>query len=149
MKKVKDIMAKEVIGILPDILVKDAAKFLFEKEISGLPVIDKEGHLLGMFTEKDLVKNALPSYVKKVGSFVYGDAHSTIKKISNLVGMKVKDIMRKEVVTIDEDAPLVEAARLMFTERARRIPVIKNGKVIGIIARCDVIKELVKDAGVI
>ncbi len=144
--KVKDVMIKEVISVRPDMSVKDAIGELFRLEISGLPVIDESGRLLGMFTEKDIIRSLLPSYVEKVGSFMYENLPKALKKrVSELANMKVGDIMRKEVVTVNEELSIAEVARIMLTQRVRRIPVVKEGKVVGIIARGDIVKEFIKE----
>lgn len=142
--KVKDIMIKEVKSILPDTNAKEALDLIEKMKISGLPVIDKSGKLVGMFTEKEILSYVLPSYLDKVGDFVYEeDSKVTKKKFIGLSKIKVSQMMRKQVVTTTMDASLCEAAKIMLVEKARRVPVLnKNGKVIGIIARCDVLKAL-------
>ena len=140
--KVKDIMVKEIKSVSPDISVKEGMEALFKNEISGLPVIDKDGKLVGMFTEKNIISHLLPSYVAQVGRFVYEDDPKWIKKkLTELCNVKVGQLMRKNVVTTQEDASLSEAARIMLTERARRLPVLdKTGKMVGMVARVDVLK---------
>lgn len=144
--KIKDIMIKEVISLDPEMSVKEALDILLRREISGLPVVDKDRNLLGMFTEKDVLKNILPSYLEKVGKFVYQEDPKIIrKKLQDLLNSKVRDVMRKEVATVKEDAILSEVASLMLTQRARRILVVDmNNKLIGIISRGDVVKAFLK-----
>ncbi|MDD5005105.1 MAG: CBS domain-containing protein [Candidatus Omnitrophica bacterium] len=145
--RVKDVMAKKVKSILPDAKVNKAWDLLSENKISGLPVIDRDKKLLGMFTEKDIIKYILPGYLDKVGPFVYQDDPKAMKnKVKELLSeRKVCDVMRKEVVTIDPDVSLSEAAKIILTEKVRRIPVVdKEGKVVGIIAREDVVKAFIK-----
>lgn len=145
--KVKDIMVKNVTTLSPNMFVKDAAKRLSELEISGLPVVDENGKLVGMFTEKDILKAILPSYIEKVGKFVYEDDTKGIKKkLETLSNTKIKEIMRKEVVTITEDTSCSEAARIILTQKVRRIPVIdKENRVLGIVARCDILRVLMEE----
>src|SRR3989338_7442379 len=135
--KVKDIMVKEIKSISPDISAKEGMEILFENQISGLPVIDKDGKLVGMFTEKNILSQLLPSYVTQVGRFVYEDDPKWIgKKMGELCNIKVSRLMRKDVVTTNEETSMSEAARIMLTERARRLPVLdKEGKVAGVGAR--------------
>ena len=142
--KIRDVMIKNVRSISPDISAKEAMDVLIKDEISGLPVVDEGGRLVGMFTEKNILSHLLPSYIEKVGKFIYEEnPKATGKKVDELSGIKVSRLMRKDVVTTTEDAALCEAARIMLTQRARRLPVIdKSGKVIGIVARCDVLKAL-------
>ncbi|MBM3254463.1 MAG: CBS domain-containing protein [Candidatus Omnitrophica bacterium] len=142
--KVKEIMTKEIKSLPPEMRAKEALDILINMKISGLPVLDKEGRLVGMFTEKDILRAILPGYLEKVGKFVYVENPKSIKiKIAGLDKLKVEDIMRKEVVTVSEDTTLCEAARLVLTQAIRRIPVLnKEHKVAGIIAREDIIKGL-------
>ncbi|MFH1001650.1 MAG: CBS domain-containing protein [bacterium] len=145
--KVKDVMIKKVKSVLPDLLVSEAFDILSDNKISGLPVINKENKLVGMFTEKEILQNILPGYLKKVGNFVYQDNPKAIaNKVKELLqGKKVSEIMRGEIITVSSEVPLSEVARTMITERIRRIPVVdEQGKVIGIISREDVVKSFIK-----
>lgn len=145
--KVKEIMTKEVVSVSPYAYAKEALDLLFKMQISGLPVIDSQAKLVGMFTEKDIISYILPSYIEKVGRFIYDEnPKSTKKKFLGLSKMTVSQLMRKDVVTTSEDAPLCEVARIMLTQKARRLPVLdKSGKVVGIVARGDVLKALAKE----
>ena len=147
--KVKEIMSKDVVSIKPDDNAKDALNLLFKMQISGLPVINTQGKLVGMFTEKDILSQILPSYLEKIGRFVYEENPKSIKKkFQDLTNLPVSQLMRKDVITIDEEASLCEVARLMLTKRVRRIPVLNNEKkVVGIVAREDIVKAYAKEAG--
>ena len=146
--KIKEIMTRDFRSIDPKDNVFDVLVQLFKTKISGLPIIDKQGKLMGMFTEKDALSYVLPSYIQKVGKFIYEENPKSIKKkFSELINIKVTEIMRKEVITTTEETTLCEAARIMMTERARRLPVVDlEGKVVGIVARCDILKALAKEA---
>lgn len=146
--KVVEIMSKEVKSLSPDMSAKEAFDIISGMEISGLPVIDKDGKLVGMFTEKDVLSHILPSYIEKVGRFVYEqNPKSTKKKITELGNIKVSQIMRKEVLKVNEDTTLCEVGRIMLTDKARRIPVVnKDGVVVGIVARCDILKAMAKES---
>lgn len=147
--KVKEIMIKDVISTRPDDNAQDALRLLFKMQISGLPVIDEKGRLVGMFTEKDILAHILPSYIEKVGRFIYeGNPKSTKKKLSELSKIKVSQLMRRDVVTTTEDTALCEVARIMLTQRARRLPVLdKEKRVVGIVAREDIVRAYAKEAG--
>ncbi len=142
--KVKEIMTKDVISVFPDTSAQEALDLLKKMEISGLPVIDKDGKLVGMFTEKDILSYILPSYIEKVGRFIYEEnPKSTKRKAEELSKMKVAQLMRKDVITTTEDTTICEVARVILTQKARRVPVVdKSGKVVGIVARCDVLSAL-------
>ena len=147
--KTKEIMSKDVVSIKPDDNAKDALNLLFKMQISGLPVIDGKNKLVGMFTEKDILRNILPSYIERVGVFVYEENPKSIKKkFQDLVNLTVSQLMRKDVINVDEDTSLCEVARLMLTQKVRRIPVLnKEKKVVGIVAREDIVKAYTKEAG--
>jgi len=146
--KVKEIMQKDVVSVKPEDNVMDALRFLFKMRISGLPVINAQGKLVGMFTEKDVLSHILPSYIEKVGRFIYEENPKSIKKkFMELDKVKVSQLMRRDVITTNEDTSLCEVARIMLTQKARRLPVVdKSGKVVGIVAREDVVKAYAKEA---
>jgi len=146
--KVKEIMIVDVTSISPETSADEALGLLEKMQISGLPVVDGSGKLVGMFTEKDILSYILPSYIEKVGRFIYEEnPKSTKKKFMELSQIKASQLMRKDVVTTTEDTTLCEVARIMLTQKARRIPVIdKAGKVVGIVARCDILKAFAKEA---
>ena len=148
--KIKEIMKRDVTSIDPDTSALDALNRLFEMQISGLPVVDSQGKLVGMFTEKDVLAYILPSYIDKVGKFTYEEnPKSTKRKFTQLGAVKVSQLMRKQVVTTTEDTTLCEVAKIMLTHKARRLPVLdKIGKVSGIVAREDVLKAFAKEAEV-
>jgi len=147
--KVKEIMTKDVTSISPEMNAKEALNLLLKMQISGLPIIDEKNKLVGMFTEKDILRNILPSYIEKVGRFVYEDNPKVIrKKFQDLKDLSVSKLMRKDVVTVDEDTSLCEVARLMLTQKVRRIPVLnKEKKVVGIVAREDIVRAYIREAG--
>jgi CBS domain-containing protein len=142
--KVKEVMTKEIKSFSPDMSAKAALDMLIKMRMSGLPVIDESDKLVGIFTEKEILKSILPSYVHDVGKFEYLENPKGVKtKIANLEKARVKDIMRRDVITISEEATLSEAARIILTQKIRRMPVMnKEGKVIGIVATEDILKGL-------
>ena len=145
--KVKEIMTKDITSISPETNAKEALELLQKMQISGLPVIDGKNKLIGMFTEKEVLSAILPSYVEKVGRFIYQENPKAVKqKVSALKTLRVADVMRRDVVTVDEDTTLCEVARIMLTQKARRLPVLNKAKtVVGIIARGDLVRALVAE----
>lgn len=146
--KVREIMTSPVKSISPDTSAKEALELLGRLEISGLPVIGSNNKLLGMFTEKNILAYILPSYIEKVGKFVYEDNPKMVKKkLGELSGIKVSQLMRREVITTTEDTTLCEVAKIMLTQKVRRVPVLDEcAKVVGMVARCDILKAFAKEA---
>ncbi len=93
--RVKDIMKKEVTSISPETNAQEALELLEKLKISGLPVIDGQNKLVGMFTEKDILSYMLPSYIQDVGKFIYEENPKAIKKkFAQLNQIKVRQLMR-------------------------------------------------------
>lgn len=146
--QVKDFMSKKIKSVSPETNAKDALKILIGSGASGLPVLDTDGNLLGVFTEREVLEAILPVYLKNVGTFVYTkDSKSTLKKMAGIEKFTVKDLMRKDVPTLNEDASITEASRIMLTKSERRIIVVKDNKIVGVITRCDVVRGLAAEAG--
>jgi len=144
--KVKDVMSKDIKKISPEATVKETLQELFNMKRTGFLVIDEENKLVGVVTEKDILKNILPSYLKNVGRFIYEENPKGIKnKIVELFKLKVKDIMFKDVVSVNEDTTLCEVAHVMVAQNIRQMPVVdKQGKVVGVIGRHEVVKKLIE-----
>lgn len=147
--KIREIMKKDVISVRPQDNAREVLLRLFKMQISGLPVVDDSGKLVGMFTEKSVLSYMLPSYVEKVGKFIYEENPKVIKKkFVELGDMKVEQLMRREVVTTKEGVTLCEVAKDMLTRKARRVPVVDaSSKVVGIVCRGDILKALAGEAG--
>lgn len=145
--RVNDIMTRAVNSLLPDMNAKEALELLKKFRISGLPVIDKDKKLVGMFTEKEIITKILPGYLESVGKFIYEENPKAVKdKIIHFSNFKVSDVMRKDVVTITEDTALCEAAHVMLTQKIRRLPVLnKQTEIVGIVSRGDVLKALFEE----
>lgn len=146
--KIKEIMTKDVTTISADGDAFDALTLLQKMEISGLPVVDHNNKLVGMFTEKEVISYIMPSYVGNVGRFIYEEnPKATKRKIAQLKEMKVSGLMRKDVITTTEETTLCEVAKAMIVQKVRRIPVLdKSGKLVGIVARGDVLKGFAREA---
>ncbi|HXG52395.1 MAG TPA: CBS domain-containing protein [candidate division Zixibacteria bacterium] len=111
----KDIMTRDVITVSPTTTVKQLAMILIKNQISGAPVTDKTGKIVGVVSESDIVS----------------------KK-----GKSVREIMSRKVISVPADAPVEEIARLMTTHKIKRLPVMSNGQVLGIVSRADIVNAI-------
>ena len=145
--ELKELMTKNVITVLQSMNVRDAAEMLFNMGISGLPVVDDQKNLVGMITEKDIIRMALPKYVEKLGSLANTfDMAPFAKTLAKADKVLVKEIMRKDVITATVDTSVPEVARIMIVKRIRRIPILdQEGRLVGIIARHDIVREIFKE----
>jgi CBS domain-containing protein len=111
----KDIMTREIITVSPRTKVKDLAMILIKNQISGAPVADKTGKILGIVSEADIVAKR---------------------------GKDANAIMSRKVVSVRQDTALDEIAQLMMTHAIKRVPVTDGGKIIGIVSRADVVSAI-------
>ena len=142
----KDIMTKEVITVRPDTTLDEVARILTEKNISGLPVVDENLQLIGIITEGDLLmkdsKVKFPSYINILGGIIYLDSYTQyFEELKKTVAQKVEELMTEDVIKIKEDANNEEMATLMVDHNINRLPVVRDGKVVGIVSRADIIKS--------
>lgn len=141
----KDIMTRAVISVKPDASVRDAASLLLDKRVSALPVIDDAGKLLGIISEGDLMHRQESGTTRRrswwlmLVSSPQERAMDYIREHSR----KVADVMSRKVVTIEEDTPLEEIADLIEKNRIKRVPVMRDGRVVGIVSRADLLRGLI------
>ena len=144
--QVSNIMTRRVISVVPDELIDAAIDLMLEHHISGLPVIDDNGQLVGIVTESDFLRRPEIDTEHKTGSR-WRDTFVNFSKVThNYVhthGVKVKDVMTTNPVAVVEDTPLDEVVRLMETRNIKRLPVVHGGKVIGIVSRANLMRALV------
>ena len=146
---VKDIMVKDVITINEEATIKEIADLLVEKNISGVPVIDKSNKVVGMVTHKDLLyKDIEPKYpagFEILGAFISLKGVKTYnEELRKLIATEASQIMTKNVITINENATIEKAAEIMVEKNVSKIPVVDNGKLVGLLSRADVVKYISK-----
>jgi len=146
--KVGDIMTQEVISVTPDTSLADAAKIMLKERVSGLPVITSSHVLLGIVTEGDFLRRSeintekrhphwlefIISYGKLADEYVHSHART------------VFDVMTRDVVVATEDMPLDAAVELMERKHVKRLPVVREGRVVGIVARANLLHALAANA---
>ncbi len=141
---VSDIMSKNVVGVRVDTPLVHALQLMIENQISGLPVLDAAGHPVGILTEGDLMRRAeIGTEGDKPGPLrMFFDADRVAADYVRTHGRKVSELMTSDVVTVTEDTPLGEAAHLIRSRRIKRLPVTRNGVVVGLVSRADLIRAL-------
>lgn len=155
MKVAREIMNKKVITFFPNDSIFNVAKIFSKKDISGAPVMEK-GKMIGMITLADIIRfidlklSNLPTmYVPGLTSLLLMfiqmekiniDFKSEMKKITHT---KIRDVMRTKIITVKPEATILEVAEIMDKNNMHRVLVIENNKLVGIIARSDVIKGLI------
>ncbi|MBI3701612.1 MAG: CBS domain-containing protein [Afipia sp.] len=142
--KVSEIMTTPVIGVSPDATLLEMTGLMVQNHISGLPVVDKHGKLVGMVTEGDCLRRAELGTEKKQSSWATFFS-STDKLAENYIrshGRKVSDIMTGNPITVGESASVVDAVALMEKNRVKRLPVVNSKKLVGIVSRANIVQAL-------
>ena len=147
MKTVADIMTKEVVTVTPETTVRDLAEIFVTKRIGSMPVMDESGRLLGIVTESDLVEQGknvhLPTVITLFDWVIYLESEKSLERELKKMGARtVADIYKQEPVTIAPDAPISASADLMSEHHVNAIPVVKDGILLGIVSRIDIIRTL-------
>jgi CBS domain-containing protein len=147
MLKAADIMNKNVITVTSDTNIEELGRLFIENDISGAPVLDPSGRLVGMVTENDLIKRNkrlhIPTVLRIFDAFIPLERSSSIEKeIKEMSAATVEDICTKDIKSIAEDTPLDEIATIMIDQNMHHLPVLKDGKVIGIVGKHEVIKGI-------
>ncbi len=143
--KASDVMTRHVVSIGPDDSVLEAARLMLQHRISGLPVIDAAGALVGLVTEGDLLRRAETGTQRKRArwlEFIIGPARLAEEYV-HTSGRKVADVMTTDVRSVGADEPLESIVHSMERHRIKRLPVVQNGKVIGIVTRANLMRALV------
>jgi CBS domain-containing protein len=142
---VADVMTKGVISITPESSVTKAARMMLLYEISGLPVIDSNGKLVGIVTEGDFLRRAELGTERHRKRWVelLVDSGPLAEEYTRSHGRRVEEVMTRDVVTVTEDTSLEEVARLMERHRIKRVLVLRDAKVIGIVSRADFLHALI------
>lgn len=158
MVKIRDVMTSPVITIGPETTVKDATALLAERDVSGAPVVEGD-KIVGIFSEADVLKSLkttkkdmrliFPS-ISSIGiAFQEQVTQREILEAYEEIGhMHVRDVMSKEVRTVESSITVNEAIVKMVSNGINRLPVTENGVLVGIVTRGDVIKGLAKERGV-
>ena len=147
MLKVKDIMTREVITVTPDTEILKAAQLLLEKRINGLPVVDEAGQLVGLLCQSDLVaqqkKIPLPSLFTLLEGFVPLTSMKRIdREVEKIAAVTVGQAMTPDPVTVDPHTDIEEVAALMADKKYHTLPVIEDGRLVGIVGKEDVLRTL-------
>lgn len=139
-----DVMTSEVITLGEDASVQEAAKLMAEHGISAVPVIDRESRVVGMVSEGDLLHRA-ETGTERRRSWWLEMVASTNQLAGEYVKShsgKVKDVMTRDVVSVTEQTPVADIAVLLETNRIKRVPVLRGGKLAGIVSRANLVRAL-------
>ncbi len=138
---VSDVMTRSLVTLMPGHSIRHAAQIMIDHHVSGIPVVDA-GDLVGILTESDLLRRTefgLPRSQQQAwdrANWAEGSARDFVKSHS----WRVSDVMSKPVVTVSEDTSLGDVAILLGTRGIKRLPVLRNGELVGVVSRSDLLK---------
>lgn len=139
----KDMMTRDVATIGPDATVREAARLMVERGVSGLPVIEEE-RVIGILSEGDLVRRTELGTETSGAWWLVALADGAARDYRKTHAIAVRDVMTRPVFGVRASASLAEIAKLMETRRIKRVPVLENGKLLGIVTRADLVRELAR-----
>lgn len=148
MTQISEIMARDVLTVREDTPIGEAAKLLLERHINGLPVIDEDNNLVGIICQSDLVSQQKKLPIPSVFTLLDGliplrSSNDIEKEIKKMAATTVGDAMTPDPSTVTPETPLEEAATLMVQNNYHTLPVVEDGKLVGIIGKEDVLKTLI------
>lgn len=143
--KAKHIMTTNVISVLPQATIKEIANVLLTHHLSGVPVIDGSNRLVGMVSEGDLMSRSELGTERPRSWWLGALCRSEDSELKDFIrshGRCAEDVMTRGVTTVTEDSELADIARLLESQRIKRIPVVRDGAVVGIVSRANLIQQL-------
>ena len=145
----RDLMTREVATVPPDMPVASLARLLSDRGISSVPVIDAKGCLLGIVTEADLIRRLAGAEDKPAAWLLcrFRNADRQAERYARTHGREARDVMTADVVTVDEDAMAEHCAHLMEEHGVKRLPVVRDGRLVGVVSRADLLLALMEPPG--
>jgi CBS domain-containing protein len=144
-----DVMVHDVVTVQPDTDVAEAIKLLAEHDVSALPVVDLAGNLVGVLSEADLIHRVEIGTEKRRPWWqeAVTGASTLATEFAKSHGKKVHEIMTSGVISVSEDTPLSEIAGLFERKGIKRVPVVRDGRLVGIVSRSNLIQALASVVG--
>jgi CBS domain-containing protein len=144
--RVLELMHTHVVTVQPEDTLRDAVDKMDLYQVSGLPVVDDEGHLVGVITEHDIIRELLPQPGEASTEESYRSEWQDLPtRAARVRGMLVKQAMTSNVIAVDENTDVLEAAAIMLQKKVKRLPVTAEGKLVGIISRIDICQAVLED----
>ncbi len=141
---VNDVMTTTVVTVSPDTPILEIASLMVDRQVSGLPVVDDDGHVVGMISEGDLIRRQeLGTDVRPRGwlSF-FTSQEAQAREFVKTHGINASEVMTTPVHSVEADAEIAGIARMMEKHRIKRLPVTRDGKLVGIVTRADLLRTL-------
>lgn len=139
---IEDIMTRQVITVRPETTVQEAARLMFTNRISGLPVVDAGGRVVGIVSDGDLIQRQRRPKVRPWWRLFFENGERLAREYRKVVGITVGDVMTRPALVISPVFGIETAAAIMANRQIRRLPVVQDGQLVGIVSRGDLVKAL-------
>lgn len=142
--KAKDVMTGNVFTVRADTPVPEIARLLLERHISALPVVDAENRLLGIVSESDLMRRPETGTQRRLSWWlrIFADRDTLAREYSKSHGSVAQTVMTPDVVTVNEETELADIAQILERKRIKRVPVVRDGRLVGIVSRANLLQGL-------
>ena len=145
--KIGDIMLKDVYSVHVSATVGEVLKMMVEKKVSGVPIVDDNNFVVGFISDGDIMKFIAKQDPRIIDmtSFitVWYDTETFEKKLEDLNGLNVMELATTKVVSVEEDFEVDEVAKILGKKKIKKVPVLKNGVLVGVASRSDIIRYIV------
>ena len=140
--KARDVMVSHVITVGPELDVRAVANTLAANGISAVPVVGIDGSIVGIISEGDLMRRAVSGAKRSWWLETFSSAEQLMAEFVKVHGRKAKDVITRKVISVSPDTSLQEIANLLEKHGIKRVPVIENGRLVGIVSRANLVQAL-------
>ena len=143
---VEDVMTRRVITVRPETTVQEAARLMFTNRISGIPVVTESGRVVGLVSDGDLIVRQRRPKPKPWWRLFFENGERLVREYQKVVGLTVADVMTSPAIVISPVFGIETAAAILDNRQIRRLPVVRDGQLVGIVSRGGLIKALAATA---
>jgi len=139
-----DIMTRDVVTVSPETDVHEVARLMLDRRVSAVPVVEEDGRLMGIVSEGDLMRRAEAQTERHASWWLglFADSQEAARAYVKSHGRHARDVMTRKVLTVAEDTPITEIAAILEANHIKRVPVMANDKLVGIVSRANLLQAL-------
>ncbi len=140
---VRDLMTERPRSVAPDAGLRDAALDMVRAGVAGLPVVEQDGRVVGMLSQRELLQHLLTKYLARGGAQAPRPAEPRPGDTGPVDTRRVRDVMTRQVLCVSPDQPVAEVAAMMTNKDVDRVPVVRDGRLVGFLTRGDIVRKLI------
>ena len=147
MRKVKDFLTRDLTSVTPETPLKEVAEILSWRGLSGIPVVNDKNEVIAFISEKDIISSIFPEQVNIENPDVIRieNLSQIITKLTSVGEVLVKDFMNENIICATEEMPIVDVAGIMLKKGIKRLPVLRDKKLVGVVDRANLTKALIEE----